>query len=72
MAGEGARPGHGTEVVFWDLAFKIEESILKGEPLYGFSLDYGKRFDSLPQAILLLAVVALPCQSCCTNTYSTS
>ena len=49
----GARPKHGTEDVFWSLALKIERSLLLGLPLYGFSLDYAKCFDNLPQEILL-------------------
>ena len=60
----GARPGHGTEDVFWELALKIENSVLSGTPLYGFSLDYCKCFDKLPQKILLQLAAEMGMDKC--------
>eukprot|EP00660_Eupelagonema_oceanica_P019121 gene19121-biopygen9988 len=35
----GYRPGQGTEDLYWDLALRLEEALLKGEPFGGASLD---------------------------------
>ena len=48
-----ARRKHGTDNTFWALALKIESAVLHAEPLYGFSVDYAKCFDQMPQRILL-------------------
>eukprot|EP00660_Eupelagonema_oceanica_P019557 gene19557-biopygen9319 len=52
----GYRPLHGTEDVYWALALRLEEALLRGEPLVGLSLDWSKCFDRLPQGILLRLV----------------
>ena len=49
----GFRPAHGAEDVFWGLALRLEEALLSGEDLAGFSLDYAKCFDKVPVAISL-------------------
>eukprot|EP00973_Karenia_brevis_P047280 6561799-Karenia_brevis.AAC.1 len=55
----GARRGHGTEDIYWDLALKVENAMLEGSPLYGLSLDYAKCFDRLPHGILLQLIEEL-------------
>ena len=46
----GARSGHAVEDIYWKLAIQIEEAMMTGVPLYGFSLDYSKCFDNIPPA----------------------
>ena len=47
------RPAQGCEDVWWELALKIEDSLLHEEQLVGGSLDYAKAFDKLPKEVLL-------------------
>ena len=47
-AQHGARVGHAVEDVYWTLALQIEEAVMRGTPLYGFSLDSSKCFDYIP------------------------
>eukprot|EP00660_Eupelagonema_oceanica_P019407 gene19407-biopygen14683 len=49
----GYRPGQGTEDLYWELALKLEEALLKGDPFGGASLDSEKAFDRIPQGILM-------------------
>eukprot|EP00660_Eupelagonema_oceanica_P019190 gene19190-biopygen18435 len=49
----GYRPGQGTEDLYWELALKLEEALLKGDPFGGASLDSEKAFDRIPQEILM-------------------
>eukprot|EP00973_Karenia_brevis_P094598 12423279-Karenia_brevis.AAC.1 len=46
------RPGHSTADVFWELALRVEHSLMTGEPLMGVGFDYAKCFDRLPRGIL--------------------
>eukprot|EP00662_Eupelagonemidae_sp_cell21_P057404 gene57404-biopygen32076 len=55
----GYRPLHGTEDVYWALQLRLENALLRGEPLYGLSLDWSKCFDRLPQGIMLRLVEEL-------------
>ena len=52
----GYRPGQSVEDVYWELSLRVENALLRGEPLYGFSADWAKCFDTLPQGILLQLV----------------
>lgn len=55
----GARPGHSTEDVYWQIALLIEQATLTGTPLYCFTIDYRKCFDLVMQKILLNVVEKL-------------
>ena len=49
----GFRPNHGTMDVYWELAVRVEEALVLGQPLTGLMLDYAKCFDRLPHGVML-------------------
>eukprot|EP00660_Eupelagonema_oceanica_P012801 gene12800-biopygen36952 len=55
----GFRPGMATDVVHYELALRVEEALLHGEPFGGTTYDAVKCFDRLPQQILLTLVEKL-------------
>ncbi|CAE8613885.1 unnamed protein product [Polarella glacialis] len=52
----GYRPKHGAEDVYWSLALRIEDAILRGIPLVGVSFDYSKCCDRIHNGIQLRLV----------------
>ena len=47
------RAGHAPEDVWWQMALHIEQSLLTGDDLTGFVLDWSKCFDRVPIEIVL-------------------
>eukprot|EP00660_Eupelagonema_oceanica_P000665 gene665-biopygen12615 len=49
----GYRPGQGVEDVYWEIALRMEEAVLKGLPFGGLPYDSEKAFDRVPQQIVM-------------------
>eukprot|EP00660_Eupelagonema_oceanica_P019763 gene19763-biopygen20777 len=49
----GYRPGQGVEDVYWEIALRMEEAVLKGLPFGGLPYDSEKAFDRIPQQIMM-------------------
>eukprot|EP00660_Eupelagonema_oceanica_P019356 gene19356-biopygen31077 len=55
----GYRPGQGVEDVYWEIALRMEEAVLKGLPFGGLPYDSEKAFDRIPQQILMTLMESL-------------
>jgi ribonuclease HI/exonuclease III len=55
----GFRQKHGTQDLYWHVAFQIERANITNTPIYGVQFDFQKCFDSIPHKIMFGLAEAL-------------